>query len=172
MSEGNPIGVDGCPSNDLSQNPNCFLSFGSFGDGGGGGLHTVLMGLVPIASVRRGIKTVSEALLHVRSNLPLSNFIQPRLVTAEERCVPGWVRGWGWGVSDTLVLQCNSRRERESESGGRASFLVAHQEINLFCGELGNCCPTDRRVEGLLAPGLHFGLNGCKGPHIMIMFFY
>lgn len=43
--------------------------------------------LVLIASVHRGIKTVSTALPHIRTNLPLSNFIQPRLVTAEERRV-------------------------------------------------------------------------------------
>lgn len=37
-----------------------------------------------IASVHRGIEAVSTTLPHIRTNLPLSNFIQARLVTAEK----------------------------------------------------------------------------------------
>lgn len=106
-------------------------------------LHTVLKWSALIAPAHRRIETVSAALLHIRTNLPLSNFIQPWLVTAEESCML-WARaltsrrfrvmrrGAWWGT-----------HSKWSASGGWADSPSYHQEINLFCGEPSVCYHTD-----------------------------
>lgn len=55
------------------------------------------------ASVHRGIELVSTACARIGTKLPLSNFIQPQLVTAEECCMLQ-------AEADTSTLPCNSPR--------------------------------------------------------------
>lgn len=103
--------------------------------------------LVLIASVHRGIETVSTALLHIRTNLPLSNFIQPWLVTAEERCVL-----WAEALTSRhfpVMHRGGKRRELAVRVSRMVSFSVTNQEINLFCGKMSD--HTDRCVENHLA---------------------
>lgn len=75
---------------------------------------------VLIASVHRGIEPVSGTLPHIRTNLPLSNFIQARLVTAEERRV---LRAQTL-TSPPPVMRRRALRGIRA-SGGRAYSLAA-----------------------------------------------
>lgn len=99
-------------------------------------------GLVLIASVHRGIETVSTALPHIRTNLPQSNFIQARLVTADERC--GLPRLWHLAAS----LKCTEAGGEElAESGGCVCSPSPAEEIDSFRGEMSVRYRTDRRAE-------------------------
>lgn len=96
-----------------------------------------------IASVHRGIETVSAALPHIRTNLPLSNFIQARLVTADERCVL-----WAETLTSPRFPVMHRGGWRGAIRGWRmGGFSVADQEINLFCGEMSVRYYTDRCVN-------------------------
>lgn len=110
--------------------------------------------LVLIASVNRGIETVSAALPHITTNLPLSNLIQARLVTAEERRVP---RAEALTSRRFPVMRRGSRRgtRRQQLESARWACSATDQEIDLFRGEWSVCYLTDRCVEDRETHGLH-----------------